>query len=204
MNRAALGSLSESVAIFDPAPLKEIAAELGHAIRSRTDRRFDSVGQRITAVDGTVIETVKRVAELAWTPKAKGKHLSAYRLHTHFEVLSGKAVRIDTTSASPKGDADERAVLQRTIEADRCYILDRGYISYRLWNAINDAGSSYVCRSSDRTLATVTHVNELTEADRAANVISDEIVDLGWKAKHRTRPDHPVRLICVAVKPHAG
>ena len=44
----------------------------------------------------------------------------------------------------------------------------------------------------------------MTEADRAANVIGDEIVDLVWKAKHRTRPDHPVRLICVAVKPHAG
>ena len=202
VSRASLGSLSESVAVFDPAPLKEIAAELGHTIRSRPDRRFDAVGQRITAVDGTVIDTVKRVAELSWTPKAKGKHLSAYRLHTHFEVLSGKALRIDASSASPKGDADERAVLQRTIEADRCYILDRGYISDRLWNAINAAGSSYVCRSSDRTLATVTHVNDLTDADRAANVISDEIVDLGWKAKHRTRPDHPVRLVCVAVKPH--
>jgi hypothetical protein len=38
----------------------------------------------------------------------------------------------------------------------------------------------------------------------AADVISDEIVDLGWKSRHRIRPDHPVRLICVAVKPHAG
>jgi hypothetical protein len=202
VNRASLGSLSESVAVFDPAPLKEIAAELGHTIRSRPDRRFDSVGQRITAVDGTVIETVKRVAELSWTPKANGKHLSAYRLHTHFEVLGGKAVRMDATPANTKGDADERAVLERTVEADRCYVLDRGYISYRLWNAINAAGSSYVCRSSDRTLATVTHVNELTEADRAANVISDELVDLGWKSRHRIRPDHPVRLVCVAVKPH--
>ena len=91
---------------------------------------------------------------------------------------------------------------ERTIEADRCYILDRGYISYRLWNAINVAGSSYVCRSSDRTLATVRQANELTDADRAASVVSDEIVDLGWKSKYRTRPDHPVRLICVAVKPH--
>ena len=27
--------MSESVAIFDPAPLKEVAAELGHTIRSR-------------------------------------------------------------------------------------------------------------------------------------------------------------------------
>jgi len=202
VTRVSLGSLSESVAVFDQAPLKEIAAELGHTITSRLDRRFDSVGQRITAVDGTVIETVKRVAELSWTPKTEGKHLSAYRLHTHFEVLSGKAARIDATSASPKGDGDERAVLQRTIEADRCYVLDRGYISYRLWNAINTVGSSYVCRSSDRTLATVTHVNDLTEADRAANVISDEIVDLGWKSRHRIRPDHPVRLVCVAVKPH--
>jgi hypothetical protein len=52
-------------------------------------------------------------------PRPRGKHLSAYRLHTNFEVLSGKAVRIDATSAAPKGDADERAVLQRTIEADR-------------------------------------------------------------------------------------
>jgi hypothetical protein len=113
------------VAIFDPAPLKEI------------------------------------VAELSWTPKAKGKHLSAYRLHTHFEILGGKAMRIDATSASHKGDADERAVLQRTIEADRCYILDRGSISERLWNAINVVGSSSVCRSSDRTLATIAHVNDL-------------------------------------------
>jgi hypothetical protein len=53
----------------------------------------------------------------------------------------------------------------------------RGSISDRLWNAINVVGSSSVCRSSDRTLATVTHVNDLTDADRAANVISDEIVD---------------------------
>jgi hypothetical protein len=55
--------------------------ELGHTIRSRPYHRFDAVGQRITAVDGTVIETVKRVVELSWTPKADGKHLSAYRLH---------------------------------------------------------------------------------------------------------------------------
>jgi IS4 transposase len=35
-------------------------------------------------------------------------------------------------------------------------------------------------------------------------VISDEIVDLGWKSRHRTLPDHSMRLIRVAVKPHAG
>jgi hypothetical protein len=38
----------------------------------------------------------------------------------------------------------------------------------------------------------VTHANELTEADRAASVISDEIVDLGWKSRHRRLSDHPM------------
>lgn len=63
VTRASLGSLSESVAIFDPAPLKEIAVELRHTIRSKPNDRFAAVGQRITAVDGTVIATVKRVAK---------------------------------------------------------------------------------------------------------------------------------------------
>lgn len=47
-------------------------------------------------------------------------------------------------------------------------------------------------------------VNELTVVDRAAGVISDEIVELGWKSRSRTRPDHSTRLICMAVKPHAS
>lgn len=202
VTRASLGSLSESVAIFDPAPLKEIAAELGHTISSKLTGRFATVGQPITAVDGTVIETVKRVAELAWTPLAGGKRLSAYRLHAHFEVLSGKAVRIDATSANPKGAADERAVLERTVESDRCYVIDRGYAKFGLWNVINAKGSSYVCRVRDKITATVTQVNELTDADRVAGVISDERVDLGWRTRYRTGPDHPTRLIQVAVKPH--
>jgi len=107
---------------------------------------------------------------------------------------------MDATSANPKGEADERAVLEKTVEADRCYVIDRGYATFGLWNVINAVGSSYVCRVRDATA--VQHANELTEADRAAGVISDEIVTLGWKSRHRVQPDHPVRLIRVAVKPH--
>jgi hypothetical protein len=47
VSRASLGSLSESVAIFDPAPLKEIASELGHTIRSRPDRHAGFAAARL-------------------------------------------------------------------------------------------------------------------------------------------------------------
>jgi hypothetical protein len=42
MTHASPGSLSESVATFDPGPLKEIAVGLGHTIRSRPNHRFDA------------------------------------------------------------------------------------------------------------------------------------------------------------------
>jgi IS4 transposase len=204
VGRSSLGSLSESVTIFDPEPLKAIAQELSHQLPSASPNRFDAVGQRLTAVDGSVINTVVRVAQLAWLPKAKGKSQSAYRLHTHFEVLRGMPTRVDATPAKPKGKADERAVLEKTIEPNRCYIIDRGYAKFTLWNEIVAAGSSYVCRVRDNSAYLVEKSNELSAADREAGVLSDEVVILGQSKPAGERPDHPVRLVTVAATPHTS
>jgi hypothetical protein len=90
VGRASLGSLSEGVAVFDPEPLKEIAQELFDQLPDVSAGRFDVVGQTLTAVDGSVVETLARVARLSWLPKAKGASLCGYRLHTQFEVLARK------------------------------------------------------------------------------------------------------------------
>jgi hypothetical protein len=139
IKRASLGSLSESVSVFDPEPLKEIASELARQVPVGHGADFSDIHHRITAVDGSVFDTVARVAELAWVPLANGKHKQAYRLHTHFEVLRGVPSRIDVTGANPKGDDDERAVLQHTLEPDRCYLTDRGYAKFSLWNNASSA-----------------------------------------------------------------
>lgn len=204
VGRASLGSLSESVTIFDPEPLKQIASELSHQLPQANAGRFDAVRQELTAVDGSVIDTVIRVARLAWLPKSKGKSLSAYRLHTQFEVLRGVPTRIDVTPGKPKGKADERAVLEQSVESDRCYIIDRGYAKFTLWNAIVAAGSSYVCRARDNSAYEIQQTNELSEADRAAGVLSDEIVLLGKTTPVDARPDHFVRLVTVAATPHTS
>jgi hypothetical protein len=202
VNRTSLGSLSESVRIFDPEQLKELATELSHRLPSAGASNFDALQQQLTAVDGSVVNTVIRVARLSWTPKGKGKSLSAYRLHTQFEVLRGIPSRIDVTPANPKGKADERAVLGRTIERDRCYVIDRGYAKFALWNAIVSANSSYVCRVRDNSVYVVERTNELTDADREAGVQSDEIVVLGGRREKGQCPNHPVRLVTVAATPH--
>jgi hypothetical protein len=204
IRRASLGSLSESVSVFDPEPLKEIASQLAAQVPAGKGADFSAIHQRITAVDGSVFDTVARVAELAWMPMAGGKYKHAYRLHTHFEVLRGVPSCIEVTSANPKGDDDERAVLHRTLESDRCYVTDRGYGKFSLWNAIVDKGSSYVCRARDNSAYDVVEQREISSEDLAEGVLSDQIVELGKDRKDADRPHHKVRIVIVAETPHTS
>lgn len=204
IKRASLGSLSESVSVFDPEPLKQIAVDLATQVPGQVGGDFSQVNQTITAVDGSVIDTIVRVAELAWVPKKGGDFKHAYRLHTQFEVLRGVPNRIDVTSANPKGAADERAVLQRTLEPDRCYLTDRGYAKFVLWNQINAIGSSYVCRIRDNSVYEVSEKRELTAEDIEEGVLSDQIVTMGASSKASERPNHSIRIIEVAATPHAS
>jgi len=48
-------------------------------------------------------------------------------------LLPDVPVRIDVTGAGSQGDNDERAVLRKTLQADRCYVMDRGYAQFALF-----------------------------------------------------------------------
>jgi hypothetical protein len=202
VGRASLGSLSESVTIFDPQPLAGLAEELSHELPDRTPENFACVDKKITAVDGSVFRLLAQVAELAWLPKGDGKSSCGYRLHAQFEVFKGTPSRIDVTGANPKGEADERRVLERTVDAGRCYLIDRGYAKYVLWNAIEAADSQYVCRLGDAIPYEVVSENELTDVDQGAHIVSDQVVQFGTANSRTTPPDHTTRLIVVKVKPH--
>jgi IS4 transposase len=56
----------------------------------------------------------------------------------------------------------------------------------------------------DNSVYTVEKTNELTAADRAAGVLSDEVVLLGQSSKEDARPDHPLRLVTIAATPHTS
>ncbi len=111
--------------------------------------------------------------------------------------------RIDVTP-NGGGPHDERAVLERTIESDRTYVMDRGYAKFALFNKIVAAGSSYVCRVRDNSVYEVLEERPLSDADRALNVLGDQVVALGTYKQGDARPDHPIRLITVRISQHTS
>ncbi len=100
-----LGSLSEAVEVFDPQPVKQIAGELAAQLEPlANDRSFPQVKHLITAVDGTVVKTLARIVQAAYLRSpTDGRSLSAWRLHTHFDVERGLPGRIDVTGRGTRG-----------------------------------------------------------------------------------------------------
>jgi len=201
--RTSLGSLSEATLVFDPEPVKQIAAELAGQLEPLAHQRCcPEVKHLLTVVDGTVVRTLSRLVEAAYLRSSSdGASFSGWRLHTHFEVDRGLPVRIDVTSANNSGPNDERTVLRQTLQTDRCYLLDRGYAQFALFNAIVEAGSSYVCRVRDNSAYDVIEERPLSDEARQANVTFDGVVRLGAPGSD-DRPRHPVRLVIVRTTPH--
>jgi hypothetical protein len=201
--RASLGSLSESSHVFDPALLQEIIAELSEQLQPiGADARLADIRHTITLVDGTLLKALPRIVEAMWLTTRTGTRHHAWRLHTHFELDKHVPVRMDLTNGRNSGEADEKTVLRQHLEADRCYVMDRWYAQFTLFNDIRQAGSSYVCRLRDNTVPEIVEQRELSADAIAAGVLSDQIVRLGLTKKPDARPDHPLRLVMVRMTPH--
>ena len=203
ISRTSLGSFSESSHLFDPALLEPIIAELAGQLPPVTnDPRLADLRQVVTLVDGTLLRALPRITEAMWLSSRTGTAHHAFRLHTQFELDRHTPVRMDLSDGRNSGKSDEKTVLREHLQKDRCYVMDRWYAQFQLFNDIHAIGSSYVCRVRDNSVYTIRQQQPLTVADTQARVISDQIVDLGHKQHNRVRPDHPLRLVCVQCTEH--
>ncbi len=200
--RAALGSLSEARQVFDPELLREIIGKMADPLPPITrDARLSELRDVVTLVDGTLLAALPRIMALASEKQPHKK--SAGRLHTQFEVFRQLPVRMDLTAGDNRGPANEKAVLREHLQAGRCYVMDRGYEQFALFNAIAAADSSYVCRVREDHHFRPTEVRALSDADIAAGIAFDAVGQLGSpRSKRIEHPDHAVRMVQVRMTPH--
>ncbi|TWT89125.1 Transposase DDE domain protein [Pseudobythopirellula maris] len=199
--RTSLGSLSESARVFDSEGLKEIIGELAEQLNTLpASTRMSEAAGRLTAVDGTLLAKLPQITHAAWRTRLCP---DGWKMHTHFEVLRGVPVKAELTDGRGKGDSSEKASMRRLLEADRCYVMDRGYEQFSLFNAIVAAGSSYVCRVRGDHHFAPRQSNELSQEALDGGVLDDAIGKLGSEKSVRIEhPDHDVRVVRVRAESH--
>jgi hypothetical protein len=195
--------LSEATDVFLPERLQEIIAELGEQLEPiARDPRLKDVQHTLTLVDGTLMKGLPVLVQAALADPRTAKLKAKFRLHTQFDLERGVPIRIDVTEGLGKGAADERAVLARTLESGHCYVKDRGYAKFQLFNDIVAAHSSYVCRLRDNSRYEIEEDRPLAAEDVEAGVSLDALVCLGEYKGAQERPDHALRLVVVKTTPH--
>jgi hypothetical protein len=192
-----LGSFSESPVVFDARMLQPIAIQLAAQIQPPAgDPRLKDVQYAIHLVDSTLLRTLPRLAETFYVSRKDGEDHHAWRVHLELQLGMPAPCRFEREGAH----GDERKNLRRHVQPGRCYTTDRGYHDVSVFNDIHAAGSRYVCRAKDNLVYTVVANLPLTEEDRAAGVLSDQIVLIGQDREQP--PTHAVRLVEVRAEVH--
>lgn len=200
-SRASLGSLSEATGVFNPELLKEIIAELGEQLQPiAANSRLKDIQETVTLVDGTLLSALPQMMEASLLKQTTGSGMIKWRLHTHFELAKNWPVRMDL-APNGGGEHDERAMLAKVLEADRLYVMDRGYQKFTLFNQIVQTKSSYVCRLRDNSAWETMESRSQNDAAEIGEIVSDEVVKFS-NGLAKDRPDHRIRVICVRCNPH--
>jgi hypothetical protein len=169
--RASLGSLSEASTVFDSKLLKNIIQELSTKLDNVSSiPGFDNSKGTLTAVDGSVIEAVGKMAWALWRSDRNG-----IKVHCQYEILKGVPVDMELTDAN----ANEKTVLAANLQPNRVYVLDRGYAKYSLLEEITKAKSSFVCRIRDNAVYKTIEEKQLSDKATKENIDFDKIVELG-------------------------
>jgi Transposase DDE domain len=174
-----LGSLSEASRIFDAELLQSIIAELSAQALPLYQGHEAEALKGLTAVDGTLLPALSKMAWAWWRDDTH----RAGKLHLHFDVLKGVPCAASLTA----GNDSEKTQLRVKLQADRLYVIDRGYAEYALFQEILNAGSSFVGRVRCDAVYDVVEEKPLSDAARKAGVLRDYVILLGGRNSGQAR-----------------
>lgn len=170
-NRVSRGSLSEASRVFDPELLHAIIGDVAAQMLPLVHGKEAEALRGLTAVDGSLLAALPKMAWALWLDP---QHRAA-KMHVHFDVLKGVPVETTVTAANDS----ETKQLRATLQAQRLYVIDRGYAEYQLFQDIIDVHSDFIGRLHVNAVCTVVEERPLTAEASAAGVRSDRIVWLG-------------------------
>lgn len=194
--RVSLGSLSESVGVFDPALVRPILKELANLARPLFRGREAETLANLTAVDSSLFAALPRMAWALW----KDAEHRGVKLHLHFSACQG----VPGDAAITPAACSEPATLKAMLEPGRLYVCDRGYASFELFRNILDAGSSLIVRVKDHIAMKVQEERVIPPASAEAGVVRDVVLKRLGTSHHKDWVGRPMRLVIVRVVERQG
>jgi hypothetical protein len=168
-------AFSEGQHRFDPAILEKVVRDLARENQGRGqggDARVRHALAALTAVDGTVLRAVPR---MAWAPA--GGPGKAIKLHLFFNVFD----QIPEAWPITPGNVSEPKVFAQTVQPGALIVADRNYgHDFALLAQLQARGIHFVLRLFNNLVLTpVGPDRPLSEADRRAGVVWDRRVRFG-------------------------
>jgi hypothetical protein len=188
-----LGSFSEAQAVFGIERLVGIFETLASENIHRSQSRANIPPHLLKAlrlVDSSIFSALPRMAWAHWRNHYSTEQ-SAIRLHLKFQLLDEKPAGALISPAK----LCERKALEMMIQPGEFYVGDRYYgRDYRFLGRLQEAECSFVMRLYEQASMKVERDLPLTEADRKAGVVSDQIVRLGARKRWHLNAMRVIRI----------
>jgi hypothetical protein len=192
---------------------------LGHHRGQRLAGDLAGIQRQILACDATYFQTL---ADLAWTlqqRKSNGKPGARAGLYVQIDVDAGVPFGVDgvgveladyAPGAGSATHGSEAKLAARHVVPGAIHLYDRGLVSFDLLKAVRRADDAdFVLRLTTQTRFTVVEDRPLTDAQRAAGILSDRVGYLSGCdnsdppgqllreviAVNDADPDRPMRLL---------
>jgi hypothetical protein len=206
-DRLCRSTVSDANALFDAQLLEPLVEHLRARVPQlkQRDPQLAELLKQVIAFDGSLFTVASDVAWALRQRRPNGKGRAAVRLNLKLDCASGLPEGVAVTGAG----TSESDAAAKMIEPGCVYVQDRGYVNFRHLDRLLHAPADFVLRLKSNVGFTAHKQSPLSDADRAAGVISDRIGRLGGSADSPApqallreviildpdRPGRPVRLL---------
>lgn len=200
--RVPRSTLSDALKRFDPEALRPLILDLTRRVPTLKHRNPDlqAVTRQILAVDGSNFNLAGQVLWALQCRRGNTDRTQArLRLNLHLDVQRFAPVDCDI---SGQGDGSEPVAMQRRIQPQTIYVMDRNFLHFGLIRDIMAADSSFVLRLRKNTCMEADSTLPLTDKDQEHGVRCDQRVGLtGGKTPMRqlSAAPPPETLRCVTI-----
>jgi hypothetical protein len=174
VKRTSLGAMSESAGyVFDPELMVPIIEKVSSQLKPiEGNKHLKNLPGIPIAADGSFLRCLPKMVWAVFRTQSDNRGV---RLHLQFDIVRESPVSADITEAL----GSEAKILKKNLKSGMLYIIDRGFIDYKLFEAIHNKQSFFVARLKDISTYKVISDNVISKNAKAAGVIADQQAVMG-------------------------